>query len=756
MCERSSLSDDGHRYIPILLFDLLTWAGSSTCYVWDCQHAGRFIRAAITEAEEIDSQLRAAAAQNPSVASLHPAVYAKRQIHFAACGAHQLLPRVPGMPDDLFTACLTTPLRIALLYHNLQTFPLTKSDSGKYIQRSAGYMAALIESMSQDLKDRLWSELQAILHTIAWQSLSGADYQMLFGQSGDVISNIAGGFLLSQRVMGTYRANPESIPAISTSNAHPLWTHWDLILDNLFEQLPPYFDEDKKQWEDELKLVSFMDDQLASILESDQPLFAADVSRPGVTAGLSRLPIICKAALTPEFRHRACTALDTCLRNLDVRGLAHAVQGGALDVAGQLLALEDPSIAPEIISIWSSLVRHDACVMSLAADGRTAERLTSVPCVKFFLDALEKYLGYVSAGSTRMIIQTAAVLSTIANFVAGRQAPRFVARTLSVASEMLNTEDGLVKQWGALLIAEVMGSINRATEDNERLIEKLKLQVLEMINSPSVETRATAVYALTRWIGVTPVENLDELASSLDLIAKVGPYCQRDGSGLVRKEIIRLLQRALLAGGKWTVFALWAFMLDRAAKGQPSEKEACDGAIDEVSDMIGFSPDAKKGLIRLQAIIRVYNILRLDPNARVASLVKDNLKAVFGEILPYLDGEHFDGMYQTVFPADSGGGEWTVELVDAVKQVGLRLTENWAKPVDRGPSRNTKNEELFERSKLSLQIYLLVSCGRARDESMIVVLIHLTEGNTRGKDGTSWRSNRKYPRAFSHHSISNT
>lgn len=199
---------------------MLTWAGAATCYVWDSQHAGRFIRAALMEAEEIDNQLVAAAVANPSVAALHPAVYSRRQIHFAACGAHEVLPRVTGMPDDLFTACLVTPLRIALLHHNLQTFPLTTRDTTRQVQRSHGYMAALLNFMSQELKDRLWGELQAILHTIAWQSLDGPTYQMLFGSSGDVVSSFASGFLLAQRVMGAYRANPESIPAIPCSTSH--------------------------------------------------------------------------------------------------------------------------------------------------------------------------------------------------------------------------------------------------------------------------------------------------------------------------------------------------------------------------------------------------------------------------------------------------------------------------------------------------------------------------------------------------------
>ena len=269
------------RYIPVLLFDYLTWAGSSSCFVWDCQHAGRIIRAAHVEAAEIDNQLRAAAAQNPSVAKMHPAVYARRQIHFAACGAEQTLPRVAGMPEDLFTACLVSPLRVALLFHNLETFPFTQSIATVQVQRSPIYMVALWNIMSKDLKERLWSELEAILLTIAWQSLDGRDYQAVFGQSGDLVFNLAVGFLLAQRVMPAYRARPESIPAIPMPLNHALWKHWDLMMDNFFEQLPKYIDEKlDPAWEEDVRLVSFIGDQLDSILSSEASDLPSDTRLP--------------------------------------------------------------------------------------------------------------------------------------------------------------------------------------------------------------------------------------------------------------------------------------------------------------------------------------------------------------------------------------------------------------------------------------------------------------------------------------------
>lgn len=40
-------------------------------------------------------------------------------IQLAACGAKEMLPMNPKLPADLFTACLTTPIKTALLWYCL-------------------------------------------------------------------------------------------------------------------------------------------------------------------------------------------------------------------------------------------------------------------------------------------------------------------------------------------------------------------------------------------------------------------------------------------------------------------------------------------------------------------------------------------------------------------------------------------------------------------------------------------------------------
>lgn len=41
-------------------------------------------------------------------------------ILLGACGSAELLPQDPELPADLFTACLTTPIKMALKWYVLQ------------------------------------------------------------------------------------------------------------------------------------------------------------------------------------------------------------------------------------------------------------------------------------------------------------------------------------------------------------------------------------------------------------------------------------------------------------------------------------------------------------------------------------------------------------------------------------------------------------------------------------------------------------
>jgi regulator-associated protein of mTOR len=108
----------------------------------------------------------------------------KDAIILAACQASEILPFNPRLPADIFTSCLTTPIKMALRWHALflsclqQVFVLT--ELCRYLQRSPlllGVTAEMIDAVPGAHVDRRtpagelnWI-LTAITDTIAWNTL---------------------------------------------------------------------------------------------------------------------------------------------------------------------------------------------------------------------------------------------------------------------------------------------------------------------------------------------------------------------------------------------------------------------------------------------------------------------------------------------------------------------------------------------------------------------------------------------------------
>jgi regulator-associated protein of mTOR len=573
-------------------------------------------------------------------------------------------------------------------------------------------MEALYYSMSSQLKERLWKEMQALLSTIAWHVLDAERYQFLFGHNGDLISNLACGFLLAQRVMSTYHATPESIPFIPWSVAHSLWATWDLMLDSFFEQLPPYFDEDVPDhtWEDDLRLVSFIGDQLEGVFTPD--VDAAANSDPIAVMGMSRMPIMCSAALFPEHRQKACEALATCLPSLSLRDLAKAVQGGALDVALQLLrSEEDYGLAPQLISIWASLMRDPTSVELLSTEARSIKKVTDLATVKFFLDHLDTNLT-VKAGeeNRQIIVQTAAILATIANHVGGRSAPYFVARTLRLAGMMLDRSDDLAQQWGALLIAEITGSLEGAVEDEAN--RALKKGLLGLVEDESVDTRATAVYALARRIPIKPAQDIRELSDAVELTTLLLPLAQADGSPIVRKETVGISRRLLTNACCWTTLVLIIHGLQLAVASLPAHERACQQLMVDLANAINIRPQQREMLFGLSDILQKLCVLQHDPDMRVVKVTYSLITKMVAELKPFMTEDEFEAIFQAMFPPCSTTPVWSIQMVEVLKQAGLQLTADWSERVGKKTGlfeEDAVNNDLFETCKMSLQDHLSVS-----------------------------------------------
>ncbi|CRK27029.1 hypothetical protein BN1708_004251, partial [Verticillium longisporum] len=104
------------QYIPVSLYDLQHWLQAPTIFVWDCSEAGNILNNyhRFVEKHEQEEDEQAARDSNYEKTAFQP------YIHLAACGVKENLPTNPLLPADLFTACLTTPIEMALWFFVLQ------------------------------------------------------------------------------------------------------------------------------------------------------------------------------------------------------------------------------------------------------------------------------------------------------------------------------------------------------------------------------------------------------------------------------------------------------------------------------------------------------------------------------------------------------------------------------------------------------------------------------------------------------------
>ncbi|KAI4885073.1 hypothetical protein NFI96_027123, partial [Prochilodus magdalenae] len=162
----------------------------------------------------------------------------KNCIQLAACEANELLPMNPDLPADLFTSCLTTPIKIALRWFCMQK-------SAKLVP---GVTLDLIEKIPGRLNDRRTplGELNwiftAITDTIAWNVLPRDLFQKLFRQDL-LVASLFRNFLLAERIMRSYNCTPVSSPRLPPTYMHAMWQAWDLAVDICLSQLPTIIEE---------------------------------------------------------------------------------------------------------------------------------------------------------------------------------------------------------------------------------------------------------------------------------------------------------------------------------------------------------------------------------------------------------------------------------------------------------------------------------------------------------------------------------
>ncbi len=129
-------------------------------------------------------------------ADLPPPILQRNCIQLAACSATQILPMNPELPADLFTSCLTTPIKMALRWFVMQG----------HGRLSPSVTVEMLDKIPGQFGDRrtMLGELNwiftAITDTIAWNTLPRDLFQKLFRQDL-LVASLFRNFLLAERIM---------------------------------------------------------------------------------------------------------------------------------------------------------------------------------------------------------------------------------------------------------------------------------------------------------------------------------------------------------------------------------------------------------------------------------------------------------------------------------------------------------------------------------------------------------------------------
>ena len=500
------------QYIPLSLYDLQQWMSAPSIYVYDCSNAGQIVESfsqfAVQRDREIDLNIHPQDVVGEEI--LKPDY--KRCIQLASCGKDEVLPMSPDLPADLFTACLTTPIRIALQW-------FIKHNSGKLLP---GVTLELLERIPGSLTDRrtMLGELNwiftAVTDTIAWNVLPNRLFQELFRQDL-LVASLFRNFLLADRIMRSYNCSCVSSPELPLTSHHPMWQAWDLAVDVCLSQLPRLLQNPNATYIHS----TFFSEQLTAF-QVWLSLGKHEQSQP------DQLPIVLQVLLSQVHRLRALDLLSQFL-DLGPWAVNLSLSVGIFPYVLKLLQSLANELRPNLVQIWAKILAVEgSCQVDLVKDGGH----------KYFIALLSE--SSVLAHHKAMAAFVSAMI--VRNYPIGQEAA-FQGNLIAICLEQLTDSNNLLRRWLCICLGLVWERYEKAYWRGVRDLAHEKLLAL-LEEEPEPEVRAAAVFALGTFINSaserTDQVNAINLRLGISLITKAEVLS--DGSPLVRKELVVALQ----------------------------------------------------------------------------------------------------------------------------------------------------------------------------------------------------------------------
>ncbi|KAJ6220879.1 hypothetical protein RDWZM_006691 [Blomia tropicalis] len=525
------------QYIPLSLYDLQQWMGSPSIYVFDCSNAGvivdQFKQYAIQHQKEFEmnssSYLNSSKDSDMLNGKLLPPPNYQNCILLAACDKGETIPLHPDLPADLFTSCLTTPIKTFIVWFMKRNAPKFAPDIN----------IDMIDKIPGSLADRksIMGELNwiftAITDTIAWNMLPRDLFQKLFRQDL-LVASLFRNFLLAQRIMRSYDCTPVSNPPIKSAHHHPMWNAWDLAVDSCLSQLVKIGLNSKTQ---HIQLNNYVPSQFFT-----EQLTAFQVwlkLSPYPTSIPEQLPIVLQVLLSQVHRSRALDLLGNFL-NLGPWAVNLALSVGIFPYVLKLLQASARELRPFLVFIWAKI---------LAIDESYQSELIRDNAHRYFMNILSD-----SNISTNHQIMAAFVLSVIVrhnptaqnivtlnhkaqgNAVGGQQQSESIFDIgLSFLMDPQIDHPGL-KKWLLICFANVWEN----NEDVRWLATRNAIyeELYPLLEDPVPEVRAATVCALGTFIN--SISQRNEHANEVDcrIVSTLVQKTFYDGSPLVRKELL--------------------------------------------------------------------------------------------------------------------------------------------------------------------------------------------------------------------------
>ncbi|XP_062167404.1 regulatory-associated protein of TOR 1 isoform X1 [Alnus glutinosa] len=496
------------QYIPLPIRDLDSWLKTPSIYVFDCSAAGMIINAF----NELNDWGGASGSSRDCIL-------------LAACEAHETLPQSADFPADVFTSCLTTPIKMALRWFCKRSL----------LRESLDY--SLIDKIPGRQNDRktLLGELNwiftAVTDTIAWNVLPHDLFQKLFRQDL-LVASLFRNFLLAERIMRAANCSPISYPMLPPTHLHHMWDAWDMAAEICLSQLPSLIEDPNAEF---LPSPFFTEQLTAFEVWLDH---GSEHKKPP-----EQLPIVLQVLLSQGHRYRALVLLGRFL-DMGPWAVDLALSVGIFPYVLKLLQTTTPELRQILVFIWTKILALDkSCQVDLVKDGGHIYFIR-------FLDSMEAY--------PEQRAMAAFVLAVIVDGHRRGQEACFEAGLIHVCLKHLQGSapndgqaDPLFLQWLCLCMGKLWEDFTEA--------QLMGLQAdapaiyAPLLSEPQPEVRACAVFALGTLLDIGGDSCRDGAAvggdeecdddEKIKAIVRSLLSVVSDGSPLVRAEVAVALSR---------------------------------------------------------------------------------------------------------------------------------------------------------------------------------------------------------------------